>query len=344
MSDPVVSVLMPVRNEARFVEAALAGVLATPSLTLEVLVIDGRSTDGTAEVVRRLAERDPRVRLLDNPAQIVPTALNLGIREARGEVIVRLDAHAEVGPEYVPTLVHHLRTSGAANVGGVWVTLPGAETAEAEAIAAVLSSPFGVGGATYRTGASAPRWVDTVPFGCWTRQTLIDLGGFDEVMVRNQDDELNGRIHARGGKILLVPTVQIRYFARPTLRGLGRMYFQYGWFKPLALRKIGQAVTIRQFVPAAAVLGLTGGALWWGLIPAPLGRLGALPWLAYAAFLGIAMMRIGVGRRAAVWPWIPAALVTAHLSNGVGFLRGVVEFLVLQRDRWRRIEDLPLSR
>lgn len=344
MSTPKVSVIMPVRNEARFVEGALAGVLATPDLALEVLVIDGRSTDRTAEIVGTVASRDPRVRLLNNPAQIVPVALNLGLREARGEIIVRLDAHAEVGPDYIPTLVAQLESSGADNVGGVWITVPGADSAEAEAIAAVLSSPLGVGGATYRTGSREPRWVDTVPFGCWKRSTLLDLGGFDEVMVRNQDDELNGRILARGGRILLVPAARIIYFARPTLGSLGRMYYQYGWFKPLALRKIGKAVTLRQFVPAAAVLGLAAGAAWgaWGS-PA-LRWLGAVPWVVYGAFLLAAMARIGAGKRLAVWPWIPLALATAHLSNGVGFLRGVVEFLILRRDRWGRISDLPLSR
>ena len=344
MTAPEVTVIMPVRNEARFIEAALAGVLATTAPALEVLVVDGRSTDGTPDLVRRIATRDPRVRLLDNPAQIVPTALNLAIREARGEIIVRLDAHAEVTPEYVPTLVRHLREHGAANVGPVLTTLPGDATAEAEAISAVLSSPYGVGGANFRIGASEPRWVDTVPFGCWTRQTLLDLGGFDEVMVRNQDDELNGRILARGARILLVPSVRIRYYARPTLGGLGRMYYQYGWFKPLALRKVGKAVTVRQFVPAALVLGLAGGVLWGALGPEGMRWLGAVPGIAYAAFLVLATLRIGASTSAAARPWIPLALATAHVSNGLGFLRGVVEFLLLRRDRWRRVSDLPLSR
>lgn len=344
MTMPLVSVIMPVRNEERFVEGALAGVLATTGVALEVLVVDGRSTDGTADRVRAVAARDPRVRLLDNPAQIVPVALNLAIRESRGEIIVRLDAHAEVGSEYIPTLLAELERSGASNVGGVWVTLPGADTAEAEAIAAVLTSPLGVGGATYRTGAEAPTWVDTVPFGCWKKSVLEALGGFDEVMIRNQDDELNGRIIAGGGRILLVPSVRIRYFARPTLTALGRMYFQYGWFKPLALRKIGRAVTVRQFVPALAVLALAGGVVWWAALPDPLRWFGTAPSVVYALFLALAMVRIGRGHRGAVWPWIPLALATIHLANGLGFLRGVVEFLILQRDRWRQIRDLPLSR
>jgi glycosyltransferase involved in cell wall biosynthesis len=340
---PKVSVIMPVRNEARFIEAALAGVLATVAPTLEVLVVDGRSTDGTAELVRAIAARDPRVRLLDNPAQIVPTALNLAIREARGEIIVRLDAHAEVDSEYVPQLVAQLEASGAANVGGVWETRPGAATAEAEAIAIVLSSPLGVGGATYRTGATAPTWVDTVPFGCWRKSTLLELGGFDEAMVRNQDDELNGRILVRGGKILLVPSVKIQYYARATLWALGRKFYQYGWFKPLALRKVGRAVTLRQFAPALALLGMTAGAAWW-LIEPRSGWLGLLPLIAYGSFLCIATVWLARGRGVRVWVWIAPTLVTAHLANGAGFLRGVVEFLILRRDRWHRTRDLPTSR
>lgn len=344
MTMPLVSVIMPVRNEERFVEGALAGVLATTGVALEVLVVDGRSTDGTADRVRAVAARDPRVRLLDNPAQIVPVALNLAIRESRGEIVMRADAHAELPPDYITVLVAQLLATGATNVGGVCETLPGEGTAQAEAIASTLSSPWGVGGATFRTGADAPTWVDTVPFGCWRKSVLEALGGFDEAMVRNQDDELNGRIIAGGGRILLVPSVRIRYFARPTLTALGRMYFQYGWFKPLALRKIGRAVTVRQFVPALAVLALGGGVVWWVALPDPLRWFGAAPFMAYALFLALAMVGIGRGHRGAVWPWIPLALATIHLANGLGFLRGVVEFLLLQRDRWRKINDLPLSR
>jgi GT2 family glycosyltransferase len=341
MTAPKVTVIMPVRNEAGYIETALAGVLATTTPTLEVLVVDGRSSDGTADLVRALAARDPRVRLLDNPRQVVPTALNLGIREARGEIIVRLDAHAAVGADYIPTLVAELERSGAANVGGVLETLPGAATPVAEAIAAVLSSPLGVGGASFRTGVREPTWVDTVPFGCWKRSTLQELGGFDEVMIRNQDDELNGRTLARGGRILLVPSVRIRYFARATLRGVARMYYQYGWYKPLALRKIGQAVTMRQFMPGVAVLGLSGGAAWALAAPTGWRWLGAVPWVLYTALLLLAMLRLGKGRSAV---WIPIALAAVHMAYGVGSLRGVVEFLVVRRDQWGGVKDLPLSR
>jgi glycosyltransferase involved in cell wall biosynthesis len=345
MTEPLVSVVMPVRNEEQFLESALAGVLATRALSIEVLVIDGRSTDGTVEVARRVAAADPRVRLMDNPAKVAATALNLAIAAARGEIIVRLDGHSRVDASFVPILVAHLLRSGAANTGGVWVTLPGAATAEAEAIALVLSSPYGVGGATYRTGATAPTWVDTVPFGCWKRATLLGLGGFDETVGRNEDDELNGRILANGGRILLVPEVRINYYARSTLARLGQMYFQYGWFKPLVLRKARRAFTLRQFAPPLAVLGLLGGAAWSLLAADPWMWLGLVPWVAYSLYLTVATVLLMQGKSVRLWPWVPAVLATIHLSNGAGFLRGMLDFLLFRRDQGGGVMvDLPLTR
>src|SRR5688572_7628844 len=200
---PKVTVILPCRNEARYIGPCLDSILAGayPADLLEILVVDGHSTDETRALVKDYAARHPQVRLLDNPARIVPTALNIGIRAATGDVIARMDAHVIYPPEYLPRLVAALEESGADNVGGCVITLPADGTATAQAIAIALGQPFGVGNSHFRIGSPKARFVDTVPFGCFRRELFNRVGMFDEELVRNQDDEFNARIISRGGKI-----------------------------------------------------------------------------------------------------------------------------------------------
>ncbi|MGH7607745.1 MAG: glycosyltransferase family 2 protein, partial [Gemmatimonadales bacterium] len=265
---PRVTVVLPCRNEGRYIAACLDSILAAayPPERLEVLVVDGMSDDGTRERVARYAAAHPRIRLLDNPARIVPTALNVGIEAATGDVIARMDAHVVYPPEYLPRLVHALAESGADNVGGCIVTLPADGTAVAQAIAIALGHPFGVGNSHFRIGARGARFVDTVPFGCYRRDVFARIGLFDEDLVRNQDDEFNHRLVRRGGRVLLLPDVVSYYYARGSFAQVARMFYQYGAFKPLVARKVGRVMTLRQLVPAAFVSGLAAaalGALFW---------------------------------------------------------------------------------
>jgi hypothetical protein len=283
------------------------------------------------------------VRVLDNPRRIVPTALNIGIRAATGEVIARMDAHVVYPPEYLTGLVEALRQTGADNAGGRLETLPADRTPLARAIAVALAHPFGVGNSHFRIGTPGRRWVDTVPFGCYPREVFQRIGLFDEELVRNQDDEFNLRLIRRGGRVLLVPDVVSRYYARGSRRQLARMYFQYGYFKPLVARKVGRVMTVRQLVPAAfavVLLGGAGAALAWP----PL----AFPWVLvialYAALMAVAAARAvrphGLRSAAALLGVFPIL----HLSYGVGFLRGLWDMLIRGRARWRDPAALPLSR
>lgn len=342
---PFVSVVVPCRNEARYIAACLDSVLSGdyPAERMEVLVVDGMSDDGTRDVVAGYAARHPRVRMIDNAKRITPAALNAGITAARGDVVVRMDAHNHYPPHYVSRLVGHLERSGADNVGGLWETRPANGTAKARAIARGLSHPFGVGNAHYRLGVTEPRWVDTVPFGCYRRDVFRRIGLFDEDLVRNQDDELNARLLRAGGRILLVPDVSSRYHAREALRKLWRMYWQYGYFKPLAARKAGAVLTVRQLVPSALVLALVGSALLALLFPA----LQPLAALAPAVYLGgvvAAALHGGRGEGAAVTAWLLAVFPVLHLAYGLGFLKGAVEFLLLRREGARRPLQIPISR
>ncbi|MGH7528934.1 MAG: glycosyltransferase family 2 protein, partial [Gemmatimonadales bacterium] len=260
---PRVSVILPCRNEARYIAACLDSILAAayPLTQLEVLVVDGLSDDGTRDIVARYAAAYAQIRLLDNPGRIVPTALNIGIGAASGAVIARMDAHVVYPPDYLPRLVRALTESGVDNVGGCIVTLPADRTAAAQAIAIALSHPFGVGRSPFRVGARSARLVDTVPFGCYRRDVFARVGLFDEELVRNQDDEFNHRLVSRGGRVLLVPDVVSYYYARGSFAQVARMFYQYGAFKPLAARKVGRFMTLRQLVPAAFVSALGGTGL-----------------------------------------------------------------------------------
>ena len=342
---PRVTVLVPCRNEARYISACLDSILASayPADSLEVLVVDGRSTDNTKKVVAEYTARNPLVRLLDNPKRVVPTALNIGVRAATGDVIVRMDAHVVYPPEYIPRLVAALAETGADNVGGCMITLPADGTAVAQAIAIALAHPFGVGNARFRIGAKTTRTVDTVPFGCFPRSVFTRVGLFDEEMTRNQDDEFNSRIVRRGGKIVLVPDVVCYYYARGSFRQLARMFYQYGAFKPLAARKAGRIMTARQLVPGAFVGALTASTAAAPFLP-----------LAWSAALGIAALySVGIlfcagrvarthGFRCAVA--IAATFPVVHFSYGVGFLRGLWAGIIGHGAPWRDPAAVPLSR
>lgn len=341
----LVSVILPCRNEAAYIGRALDTLIATeyPHDRLEVLVMDGRSDDGTREIVERYSERYPWIRLLDNPRSIVPTALNLGIQAARGDIIVRVDAHALYPPHYIPRLVAALETTGAWNVGGPVMVLPSGKGAIARAIAIALAHPFGVGNSWFRIGTPEPRWVDTVAYGCWRRATFETIGLFDEELVRDQDEELNYRLAAAGGRILLLPGAASYYYARPTPRLAGRMLYQYGYFKPLVAWKLGRIATFRQLVPPAFVAALALGALLFPLVHAlRIPYLGML--LCYAT--GILASMAGQVRKHGIRTAVALGMVfpVLHVAYGSGFLQGLWRNLVGRRLRWRDPAAVPLSR
>lgn len=321
---PLVSIVIACRNEEGYVGACLDSVFANdyPQDRLEVLVAEGGSNDGTREILSGYAATHPAIVLLDNPTGSTPAALNLAIRQASGSIIIRMDAHVLYPKDYVLRLVEALQESGADNVGGVLQTVPADDTPAARAIAIGLSHPFGVGNSRFRTGVRERREVDTVPFGCYRREIFDRIGWFDEELIRNQDDEFNFRLIRRGGRVLLLPDVLCRYFARRSLRQVARMYYQYGYFKPLVARKVGRVMTVRQLIPALLIVSLLGSAALspW-LLPA--GLLFLLIAGTYAAVVLGCSVR--AARTAGIRCGIALAGVfpTLHFSYGVGFLRGI---------------------
>ena len=316
---PFVSVVMPVRNEAGFIARSIGCVLAQdyPVERLEIIVADGRSTDATREIVAALQAENQCLRLIDNPGGIAPTGLNAAIAEAKGEIIVRVDGHCEIAPDYVRNCVRHLLDDDVEGVGGPIETV--SETPVAAAIAAAMSSPFGVGNSAFRTVKDKTMLTDTVAFPAYTRAIIERAGRYDEEMVRNQDDEYNYRLRKLGARILLAADVRARYYSRSSLRSLFRQYYQYGYWKVRVLQKHPRQMRWRQFAPplfvAALLLGwLVSGWFWLALC-------GVYLTANLAATIYVA--------RQSDWRyvrWLPLVFLCLHVSYGLGFLVGLVRF------------------
>lgn len=343
-SIPFVSIILPCRNEGRYIGKVLENILAQdyPVSHLEVLVADGRSEDDTRAQVESYAARYPFIHLLDNPARVVPNALNACIERSRGEVILRMDAHAIYPSDYVRRLVDALKVYGADNAGGVWITEPGADTPVAEAIARATAHPFGIGNAAYRLGGGTPRFVDTVPFGCYPRAVFDRIGRFDEELVRNQDDEFNGRLIRSGGKIVLLPDVRIRYFARERLDKVRKMFYQYGLFKPLVNRKLGKPATVRQLFPPALLAGLTLPLLLSCWVPflSVLWLSGVAGYLLLVLFFS---WRLSAGSKA-VFVALIRVFPGIHLSYGLGYWVGIFRFLLFRTFTKGKTTDPGITR
>jgi succinoglycan biosynthesis protein ExoA len=332
MAEPFVTVLVPVRNEERYIERCLYSLARQdyPRARFEVLVIDGRSTDATREIVARFAaESTMDVSLLDNPRERTAAGLNAGLTEARGDVIVRVDGHATVASEFLSRGVFALFDRGANCVGGV-IESEG-DTYIGRAIAVAMSSRFGVGGVSFRVGGEGP--VETVAFGAYRRDVFDRIGRFAEDIDKGEDDEFNYRLCDSGGLIILVPGIRARYTVRGDLRGLWRQYFGYGRAKPFVLARHPAQTRVRQFAPAA----LVGAASAAGAL-ALAGRTTPLKGLAAGyAVAAVAASIASVPRHG--WkplPVLPVAFACLHFAYGLGFTAGLARLAgrtLVQRGR-----------
>lgn len=330
---PLVTVIMPVRNEAAFIDQSLGAVLTqdySPE-RMEVLVVDGRSTDATRERVAELAKRRPEVALsvIDNPRGIVATGLNAGLARAQGEIIVRVDGHTIIAPDYVRQSVAAIERTKADNVGGRMAAVGGGRLGQAVALA--TSSRFGVGNARFHY-SDEEEWVDTVYLGSWPRGVFQRVGLFDEEQVRNQDDEFNYRLRARGGRILLCPLIKSQYHNRATLGSLWRQYLQYGYWKVRVMQKHLRQMRLRQFAPALFVSALVASLLAAPWSIAGRWALGGLLATYMAANLAASIMVAAKGGWRML-PLLPVVFATLHVAYGVGFLGGLIRFW----NRWGRL-------
>ncbi|MDW7755753.1 MAG: glycosyltransferase family 2 protein [Brevefilum sp.] len=330
MEPPFVSILIPIRNEAVYIERCLAAVLNQdfPPGRMEILIADGMSDDGTRQKLQAFAEQHTIIQVIDNPKHIVAAGLNLLTQHAGGEILIRVDGHCIIAPDYVSKCVDHLQTGNIDGVGGPMHSI--GEDTISSAIALAMSSKFGVGGSAFRTETGQTKLVDTVPFPAYTRAIIDKVGPYDEELVRNQDDEYNYRIRKAGGKILLAADVGSIYYSRGSLRGLWRQYFQYGFYKVRVLQIHPRQMSPRQFIPPAFVLVLLTSILLafffsWG-------------WLVLLAITGMYVFAnltaalLTAKRTGWQYLWLlPITFATLHISYGTGFLIGLIRFI----HRWQ---------
>jgi glycosyltransferase involved in cell wall biosynthesis len=328
---PMVSVIIPCRNEAQCVDRCLNSVLASeyPPDRLEVIVADGMSHDGTREQIDRHAARDRRVRRIENPGRTTPGALNRAIAAANGNLILRLDARAEIAPDYIARAVHHIESSGADCVGGAMRTLASGPGVFATPIQVALSSVFGVGNARYRVSSDAHPSVDTVFGACWRREVFQRIGGFDQRLDRSQDIEFSTRLRRAGGTILMSPDMKINYYARHTLGAFCRQNWINGIWAILPFAHIARPVVRwRHLAPLALVLSLA--------VSISAGAWTHIRWLecsvaaSYLAANFTASVRAaGKNRSMALLFLMPVTFASLHLTYGAGSAWGCGRALML---------------
>ncbi len=329
-----VSIIVPCYNEETTIRHLLDSILAQtyPRAQMELIISDGLSTDRTRAVIAefQMEYADLAVRVAQNSAQTIPSGLNQAIRESRGEIIIRLDAHSMPIPEYVERCVAAHESGKGDNVGGVWEIRAGANTWIAESISYAAAHPLGVGDAMYRLNAKAGA-VDTVPFGSF-RRTLIDrIGAFDETLLANEDYEFNTRVRESGGTVWLDPAIRSVYFSRSTLKKLASQYWRYGFWKLKMLKRYPHTLRWRQGLPPLFVLSLIV-FLVLSLFVGFARTLLAAQLLIYFFALGLSGLKLAIEKRKGfLFIGLPLAIVTMHISWGAGFLWSFITSLLKVR-------------
>jgi succinoglycan biosynthesis protein ExoA len=324
---PSVSIIVPCYNEEATIHLLLNAILAQtyPISIMEVVISDGISQDKTLAAIENFHRTHPglALRVLDNTRRTIPSSLNLAIREARGEIIVRLDAHSIPIPEYVERCVQALEDGKGSCVGGVWIIHPGGNGWIAESIATAASHPLGVGDAMYRLKAEAGT-VDTVPFGAFRRDLIGKIGSFDETLLANEDYEFNTRVRQKGGVVWLDPNIRSTYIARASLIELAKQYWRYGFWKLRMLSRYPATLRWRQALPPLFVLSLLGLLLFSIFGNSPRIVLAA-ELIFYLLILTAAGVQLSIRlRKPLLIPGFMLAIMTMHLSWGGGFLWSLV--------------------
>jgi succinoglycan biosynthesis protein ExoA len=317
-----VTIVMPVRNEEKFIENCLRSILENDysKEKLEILIVDGNSTDRTKEIIQNISTKFPFIRILDTTARVHGEAMNIGIQQARGDIIIRMDAHTLYASDYITQCVHLLLTTAAANVGGVQFAV--GHNFITQSIALATMSRFGAGNAHFRY-SKKEQWVDTVYLGAWKKETLEKLGGFNSRWSVNEDYEINYRLREMGGKILLSPKIQCKYYVRSTIYRLMRQYFRYGYGKVRTILKHPKSTKIRQIIPPIFVLAMILSIVfafqgyYWGIF---------LP-IFYILMNLYFSVRITSQHGLKYLCSLPFIFTLIHFSWGLGFWIGLPKFL-----------------
>ncbi len=353
---PFVTAIIPCRNELGYIDKCIESLVGCdyPKDRMEVIVTDGMSQDGTREIVQNYCNLHTWIRLLDNPKRILASAWNVGIKAARGDIIIALNAHGVFSSSYISTCVKQLRANpGIDCVGGVVKAIPKDEGLIGSAICLVLSNPFGVGNSHFRTGTAKPRLADTVAFGGYRRAVFEKVGFFNEELTRSQDMELHRRLEAAGCKILLDPSMHCDYFTRSRFTLFLRYSFLNGLWVSYPLRFAAVAIRLRHIVPLLFVLSLllAGGlSLLLPTLVIPGGSFPLFPLIlagiltSYLAANFYHSLRAAASNRNLRYAVVlPLLFATLHITYGVGSLGGLLR-AASSRRFWTNLYKMLLPR
>jgi glycosyltransferase involved in cell wall biosynthesis len=325
-----VTVIVPTRNEEKFIRKCMDSLLeqSYPGELYEIFVCDGMSTDGTRDIVCEYSRTHQNVKLIDNPGITAPRGMNTGIKSSNADIVIIFGAHSYADREFIENNVKALRNENVGCTGGTIETVN--ENEKGKAIAAAMSSPFGVGNALFRY-SKKEAFVDTVAFGAYKAAVLKDVGYFDEELVRNQDDELNLRVTESGYKILLSPAIKSFYYSRASLKKLWKQYYQYGFWKVRVIQKHGSLASLRHLIPFMFVSGNVLGAAA-GVFISPVLILWIAEVILYLVCDIIFSIRSSKGKLSLA-KYLLLIFPILHISYGIGFIEGLFSFYVLKSQR-----------
>lgn len=342
---PLVSVIVACRNEEKFISKCLYSLISQdyPKGNLEILVADGLSEDRTREIISEYAQKNSFVKLLINHDKITPIAMNMGIKRARGDIIILVNAHSILDGNFLKYGIEYLAKTGADAVGGTLNTINDSDSIIAQAIPLAADSIFGAGGRRYRT-RTKEGWVkDTVPYCAYRKEIFEKIGLIDEELIRCQDAEFNYRILRHGGQIYYTPKIKSYLHIRPTFKKLWKQHFQYGCFRPLVTQKAGVILTSRQLIPVIFVASLIT-SLMLSMFFKPFLWLFLFVLGSYIiANLGFSL-KISLENGLKYFFALPLIFTTLHFSYGIGYLKGIWDFTISERHRKKQIRDMPLTR
>lgn len=329
----MISVICPTYNEEKYIKSCIESIIAQdyPKTDLEVIFVDGMSTDKTRLIIGQYQALYDFIKLVDNPHRIVPYAMNTGIEKAKGQIIIRIDAHTLYQPNYFSALSKRLIELKADNVGVVCKTDVLNKTPKTLAIKEVLSNRFGVGNSMFRIGIDKVQEVDTVPFGCWRREVFDKYGLYDVRLVRNQDIELNKRIKRGGGKIFIIPDTYCTYLARETFSALSKNNYANGKWNILTVfyTKNINSLSIRHFIPLLFVMAISLPILL-SFIYTPFIYLSIIAITLYLLLIGSVSISLAFKKKLNILLLI-VAFTTLHISYGCGSLAAIIKLPFIKR-------------
>ncbi len=327
----IVSIILPIRNEEQFIGKTLQSIIDQKFKgELEIIISDGMSNDDTRVIVKEFQNNHKNIILIDNYDQIVPNGFNRALSISKGDIIIRLDGHAFLNPDFICNCLSVQEHSGADCVGGPTSHI--SDSTIGHHISIAQSSKFGAGGASFRTGVEKGKYVNTLAFGAYKRTVFFDNGAYDEELIRNQDEEFNFRLIQHGKKIWIDPTIKSTYFVRDSLVKLFKQYYQYGFFKVRVIQKVKALISWRHLVPACFVFMIFFSILSSIIIndALPINLFFGIYFVINLAYSFYESLK----RKSGLLIYLPFVYFIMHLSYGIGFISGLFYFL----NKWGNID------